>query len=101
MPVYVYRCVACAEEIERRQGFYDAPLTTCESCGGELRRVLHAVGVIFKGSGFYTTDYRNGSSGKSAESGSNGSTSNGSSTKAEGGEKSSATSSAKGGSKSD
>ena len=71
MPIYVYRCANCSGEIEKRQGFSDAPLTTCESCGGSLRRVLHPAGVIFKGSGWYSTDYRNGANGKksSADSG--------------------------------
>ncbi|HEY7061335.1 MAG TPA: FmdB family zinc ribbon protein [Chloroflexota bacterium] len=64
MPIYVYRCANCSGEIEKRQGFSDAPLTTCESCGGSLRRVLQPAGVIFKGSGWYSTDYRNGANGK-------------------------------------
>ncbi|HZR99673.1 MAG TPA: FmdB family zinc ribbon protein [Chloroflexota bacterium] len=64
MPIYVYRCADCAAETEKRQGFSDAPLTTCEACGGGLRRVLQPAGVIFKGSGFYSTDYRNGANGK-------------------------------------
>ncbi|MCC7106438.1 MAG: FmdB family transcriptional regulator [Chloroflexi bacterium] len=62
MPLYTYACGACGQEIEKRQGFHDAPLTTCDACGGELRRVLHPVGIVFKGSGFYNTDYKNGSS---------------------------------------
>ena len=64
MPIYVYRCVDCDANVEKRQGFADPPLTTCESCGGAVRRVLHPVGVIFKGSGFYSTDYRGGANGK-------------------------------------
>ena len=64
MPIYAYRCADCGAEIEKRQGFAEAPLTTCESCGGSLRRLLFAAGVIFKGSGFYSTDYRGGSNGK-------------------------------------
>ena len=68
MPLYTYACKSCEAEIERRQSFSDAPLTTCESCGGELRRVLHPVGVIFKGSGFYNTDYkRTGNGSKDAK----------------------------------
>jgi putative FmdB family regulatory protein len=59
VPTYVYRCQQCGATIERRQGFQDPPLTTCEICSGELRRVLQPVGIIFKGSGFYSTDYRN------------------------------------------
>lgn len=58
MPTYVYRCQQCGTMLERRQSFEDAPLTVCEECSGELRRVLQPVQVIFKGSGFYTTDYR-------------------------------------------
>jgi len=64
MPIYVYRCADCDAEIERRQSFSDAPLSVCETCGGRLRRVLQPAGVIFKGSGFYSTDNRNGAKGK-------------------------------------
>jgi putative FmdB family regulatory protein len=63
VPTYVYRCEQCGAVIERRQAFQDPPLTTCESCSGQLRRVLQPVGVIFKGSGFYSTDYRNSARG--------------------------------------
>jgi putative FmdB family regulatory protein len=63
LPTYTYACTACGAEIERRQSFSDARLTVCESCGGTLRRLLHPVGVIFKGSGFYNTDYKNASNG--------------------------------------
>lgn len=58
MPTYVYRCQQCGTMLERRQSFQDPPLTECEVCSGELRRVLQPVQVIFKGSGFYSTDYR-------------------------------------------
>ena len=58
MPIYPYRCTNCNAEVEVRQSFTDAPLTTCELCGGALRRVISPVGVIFKGSGFYSTDNR-------------------------------------------
>ncbi len=60
MPIYGYRCNACGAEVEKRQSFHDDPLTTCETCGGSLRRVLHPVGIVFKGSGFYNTDNRKG-----------------------------------------
>ena len=60
MPIYTYQCQACDAILERRQSFSDAPLTTCEACGGGLRKVLHPVGIVFKGSGFYNTDYRGG-----------------------------------------
>ncbi|HZS00403.1 MAG TPA: FmdB family zinc ribbon protein [Chloroflexota bacterium] len=64
MPIYVYQCADCDTQIEKRQGFADAPLTTCETCGGSVRRLLQPVGIIFKGSGFYSTDYRGGTNGK-------------------------------------
>ena len=67
MPIYVYRCTDCTTEIEKRQGFSDAPLTTCESCSGSLRRVVQPAGVIFKGSGWYSTDHRNGAAAKKAD----------------------------------
>ena len=63
MPTYQYRCTECGVELERVQKFSDPALTHCEDCGGALRKVFNAVGVVFKGSGFYATDNRtNGSS---------------------------------------
>jgi putative FmdB family regulatory protein len=61
MPTYQYRCTECGEDLEAVQKFSDAPLTTCPTCSGRLRKVFNAVGVVFKGSGFYRTDSRNGS----------------------------------------
>ncbi len=58
MPTYQYACTACQQELEAVQSFTDAPLTECPSCGGTLRKVYGAVGVVFKGSGFYKTDSR-------------------------------------------
>ena len=58
MPTYQYACTACAERLEAVQRFTDAPLTECPACGGALRKVFSAVGVVFKGSGFYKTDSR-------------------------------------------
>lgn len=58
MPTYEYACTKCGAHIEVVQSFTDEPLTTCEKCGGALRRVFHPVGVLFKGSGFYSTDSR-------------------------------------------
>lgn len=69
MPIYAYRCEACGAEIEKRQSFQDDPLTICETCGGRLRRVLHPVGIVFKGSGFYNTDSRKSSSVTAASNG--------------------------------
>lgn len=63
MPRYTYRCESCGQELEARQRMTDAPLTVCPRCGDEgLRRVINSVGVVFKGSGFYVTDNRNGKS---------------------------------------
>ena len=61
MPTYQYACTACDERLEAVQKFTDDPLTTCEACGGPLRKVYSPVGIVFKGSGFYRTDSRNGS----------------------------------------
>ena len=61
MPTYQYTCTECGEPLEAVQKFTDAPLTVCPACGGRLRKVFSAVGIVFKGSGFYRTDSRNGS----------------------------------------
>ncbi len=58
MPTYQYACTACGEQHEAVQAFSDAPLTECPACSGTLRKVFSAVGVVFKGSGFYKTDSR-------------------------------------------
>ena len=58
MPTYQYRCTSCANELEAVQKFTDDPLTDCPDCDGNLRKVYNAVGVVFKGSGFYATDNR-------------------------------------------
>lgn len=58
MPTYQYRCVDCGSELEIVQKFTDASLTECPECDGSLRKVYSAVGVVFKGSGFYATDNR-------------------------------------------
>jgi putative FmdB family regulatory protein len=71
MPTYQYRCTECGEDLEAVQKFSDPALTTCPTCGGQLRKVFNAVGVVFKGSGFYRTDSRNGSkSGADGDAGS-------------------------------
>ncbi len=62
MPTYEYECTQCAHRFDVVQKFTDAALTTCDDCGGELRKVYSAVGVVFKGSGFYKTDSRGASS---------------------------------------
>jgi putative FmdB family regulatory protein len=58
VPTYQYACTACGEKHEAVQSFTDAPLTECPACGGQLRKVFSAVGVVFKGSGFYKNDSR-------------------------------------------
>ena len=62
MPTYQYTCTECGEPVEAVQKFSDAPLTVCAACGGRLRKVFSPVGIVFKGSGFYRTDSRNGAS---------------------------------------
>jgi putative FmdB family regulatory protein len=59
MPVYAYRCESCGVQFERQQSFSDAPLKRCPECNkNTLRKVIGPVGVVFKGSGFYSTDNR-------------------------------------------
>jgi putative FmdB family regulatory protein len=58
VPTYDYRCKACGQELEVFQSFSDDPLTSCEACGGELRKLFGAPGIAFKGSGFYKNDSR-------------------------------------------
>jgi putative FmdB family regulatory protein len=67
MPLYEFRCESCGHEVEIIMAFSDPLPTTCEACGGALKKLLSAPAVQFKGSGFYLTDY--GRSGSSADSG--------------------------------
>lgn len=60
MPTYSYKCVNCDHRFDIRQRFSDDPLTHCPRCEGQIRRVISNVGIVFKGSGFYITDNRNG-----------------------------------------
>jgi putative FmdB family regulatory protein len=95
VPTYQYTCTDCGEPIEAVQKFTDDPLTVCAVCGGRLRKVFSPVGIVFKGSGFYRTDSRNGSVSaspeidrakkdkESAESAKSGESSNGSARKAD------------------
>ena len=62
MPIYTYECQSCSSTLERRQSFSDDPLTVHDECGGSLRRVIYPAGIVFKGSGFYNTDYKNSTS---------------------------------------
>jgi putative FmdB family regulatory protein len=83
VPTYQYACTDCGDRSEVVQRFTDDPLTVCSACGGKLRKVFSPVGIVFKGSGFYRTDSRNGSStvpaGKDKDKDSSASSSNGSS----------------------
>ncbi|MGW6578130.1 FmdB family zinc ribbon protein [Streptomyces globisporus] len=89
MPTYQYQCTECGEGLEAVQKFTDDALTVCPSCDGRLKKVFSAVGIVFKGSGFYRNDSRGSSSSstpastasKSSDSGSS-SSSTGSDTKA-------------------
>lgn len=77
MPTYAYACTECEHRFDFVQSFSDDALTECPECGGRLRKLFNAVGVVFKGSGFYRTDSRSsGSSSAPAKAGgSSGSTS--------------------------
>ncbi len=57
MPIYEYECQECGNVFEIKQGFNDIPLTDCKFCKGEVRKVFHAPGIHFKGTGWYVTDY--------------------------------------------
>ena len=76
MPTYTYACTECGHEFDIRQSFTDDPLTDCPDCAdgaGRLRKVIHPVGIAFKGSGFYKTDSRSSGGGKGSDgSGSSG-----------------------------
>jgi len=71
VPTYSYECTECADRFDVVQAFTDDALTTCEKCSGRLRKLFSAVGVVFKGSGFYRTDSRD--SAKKSKSSTNGS----------------------------
>lgn len=60
MPTYEYECRACKRSFEVRHGINDQAPATCEGCGGELRRIFYPPGLVFKGTGFYSTDGRFG-----------------------------------------
>ena len=58
MPTYQYLCTECGDSLEVQQSFTEDALTVCPECNGRLRKVFNAVGVVFKGSGFYRNDSR-------------------------------------------
>ena len=97
MPTYQYVCTECGDQVEAVQKFTDDPLTVHDDCGGRLRKVFSPVGIVFKGSGFYRTDSRKGSSASTAASSSDSSSSAGDKKTGDGdkkaGEKSSSSSS--------
>ncbi|WP_371624010.1 FmdB family transcriptional regulator [Streptomyces sp. NBC_01116] len=68
MPTYQYQCTECGEGLEAVQKFTDDALTVCPSCDGRLKKVFSAVGIVFKGSGFYRNDSRGSSSSSTAAS---------------------------------
>lgn len=92
MPTYSYACTACDHRFDAVQSFSDDSLTVCPECGGRLRKVFNAVGVVFKGGGFYRTDSRSGSSASVPA----GSSSNGDSSSSSSGSSSSASTAASG-----
>src|SRR5687768_590963 len=65
MPLYEYKCEACAHRFEHIQKFSDPPIETCPQCGGQVKKLLSAPAIQFKGSGFYITDYGKSGSGES------------------------------------
>ena len=78
MPIYEYECVSCNHRFELKQGFDAEPTESCPLCQGLSRRKFHAPTIIYKGSGFYTTDYaRKDQPSHDGDSGSDGATSDG------------------------
>jgi putative FmdB family regulatory protein len=69
LPTYEYHCDSCDRNFDVVQSFHDEPLSACPTCGSPVKKVFGNVGIVFKGSGFYKTDSRNGSS-KAATAGS-------------------------------
>jgi putative FmdB family regulatory protein len=67
MPTYEYTCKRCGENIEVFQSFSEKPLRKHQECGGDLQKVFHARGVVFKGSGFYSTDSRSSTPAKKSD----------------------------------
>ena len=60
MPTYEYRCLKCKKTFEKLQSMNDAPIQSCPKCKGKVERLIGAgSGLIFKGTGFYITDYKN------------------------------------------
>ena len=79
MPTYSYSCTECDNKFDIVQSFSDDSLTECPQCAGRLRKLFNSVGIVFKGSGFYRTDSRPGSSSDTSTSSSDSSSSSSSS----------------------
>jgi putative FmdB family regulatory protein len=75
VPTYQYACTECGHAFDQFQSFSEASLTECPECSGKLRKVFSAAGVVFKGSGFYRTDSRSGSTNSNTSDSSSSSTS--------------------------
>lgn len=73
MPTYQYACTSCGHQLEAVQSFSDDPLTECPECTGRLRKLFSSVGIVFKGSGFYRTDSRQGAKTDATAASANGS----------------------------
>ncbi|MFE4049076.1 FmdB family zinc ribbon protein [Streptomyces sp. YIM B13518] len=100
MPTYQYQCTECGEGLEAVQKFTDDALTECPNCQGRLKKVFSAVGIVFKGSGFYRNDSRGSSSSSAPASSKSSSTSSSTSSSSDSGSSSSSGSSGSSGSSS-
>jgi putative FmdB family regulatory protein len=96
VPTYAYACTECEHRFDIVQSFSDDALTVCPECGGRLRKLFNAVGVVFKGGGFYRTDSRASSSASDSGSGSGSSTGSGTTSERKGDGKTGGGSSPKG-----
>ncbi|MFD7948908.1 FmdB family zinc ribbon protein [Streptomyces sp. NPDC059744] len=94
MPTYQYQCTECGEGLEAVQKFTDDALTVCPNCEGRLKKVFSAVGIVFKGSGFYRNDSRGSSSSSAPASSSAKATGSASSTSSTGSDSKSSSSAA-------
>ena len=68
MPIYGYRCRTCGHEFEVLQKMSDTQLKTCPKCSGQLAKIVYPAGVVYKGSGYYSTDYKSGKAASTASS---------------------------------
>ena len=70
MPIYGYRCTNCGNQFEVYQKMSDEPIQTCPKCQGKVTKMLYPTGVVFKGSGYYSTDYKGSPASSSSSNGS-------------------------------